>query len=103
MGSKGVIAAKATTEEKAYSNPKDSFSETGPALVSHAGRVWVAWAGSDRQLNVMSSSDGVSFDHKVVLDERSSAQPALAVHDDRLLIAWTGGGNRINVATLAFS
>ena len=50
----------------------------------------------------MSSADGVTFDHKVVLDEHTSAPPALAVHNGRLAIAWTGGGNKINVATLAF-
>ena len=50
----------------------------------------------------MSSPDGVSFDHKAVLNERSSAQPALGVHNGRLLIAWVGGGNKINIATLSF-
>ncbi len=63
--------------------------------------MWIAWSGSDRRLNVMSSPDGVAFDQKVVLDERSSVQPALAVHNDRLMIAWAGGGNKINIATLA--
>ncbi|HWC11819.1 MAG TPA: hypothetical protein VG455_11410 [Acidimicrobiales bacterium] len=93
---------KVTTEENVYLHSSGSFTETGPALVSHAGRVWVAWTGRDRRLNVMSSADGVSFDHKAVLDERSSAQPALAVHDGRVVIAWVGGGNKINVATLTF-
>jgi hypothetical protein len=99
---RGIIAAKVTTDESVYWTPKESASETGPALLSHGGRLWIAWAGTDRRLNVMSSPDGVSFDHKVVLDERTSAQPALAVHNGRLAVAWTGGGNRINVAVLAF-
>lgn len=101
MGSSGLIAGKATTDERTFSSPSSAINETGPALVSHGGRVWLAWTGGDRRLNVMSSTDGVSFDRKVVIDERSSAQPALAVHNGRLLIAWTGGGNKLNIATLA--
>jgi hypothetical protein len=62
----------------------------------------MSWAGADRRLKLMSSADGVTFDQRVVLNERTSAQRALAVHNGRLAIAWTGGGNRINVATLAF-
>lgn len=102
MPSRDIIVRKVTTEESSHWASSESSTETGPALVSHGGRLWVAWAGTDRRLNLMSSPDGFSFDHKVVLEERSSAQPALAVHNGRLVIAWTGGGNRINVATLAF-
>ena len=103
MGAKGLIAAKVTTEETVYWHSGDSPNGTGPALVSHGGRLWVAWTGSDRRLNVMSSRDGMTFHQRVVLDERSSVQPALAVHDDRLVMAWAGGGNRINLATLALA
>ena len=101
MVGKGLIAGKATTEATAFATSGDTMHQTGPALASHGGRVWVAWTGSDRRLNVMSSPDGAYFDQKLVLDERSLAPPALVVHNGRLLIAWTGGGNRINVATLA--
>ncbi len=101
MGTRGLVTTKAITEETVYWTSSESSRETAPALVSHAGRLWLAWTGTDRRLNVMSSPDGVSFGQKMVLDERSSTQPALAVHNGRLVIAWTGGGNRINVATLA--
>ncbi len=71
-------------------------------MVSHNGRVWMAWTGSDRRINLMSSVDGTTFDQKVVLDERTSAQPALVSHNGRLVLAWTGGGDKVNIATLAF-
>jgi hypothetical protein len=102
VASDGIITSKVTTKDSVYWNAKESPSGTGPALLSHGGRLWISWAGTDGRLNLMSSADGVTFDHKVVLDERTSAQPALAVHNGRLAIAWTGGGNKINVATLAF-
>jgi hypothetical protein len=98
--SKDVIATKVTTSEKAHSGSGDMFTFTSPALMSHGGRLWVAWTGTDRRLNIMSSADGSNFDRKFVLDERSSAQPALAVHNGRLVIGWTGGGKEVNVATL---
>lgn len=94
------MIAKVTTPEKAHASSSDSWSTTSPALVSHGGRLWVAWTGTDRRLNVMSSVDGTRFDHKIVLDERSLAQPTLAVHNGRLVIGWTGGRREINVATL---
>ncbi len=102
MAPQHLILAKATTDEKVLWHTSNTAHESGLAMVSHASRVWVAWTGTDRRLNVMSSPDGLSFDHKVTLDERSATQPALSVHNGRLLIAWTGSGNRINVPTLAF-
>jgi hypothetical protein len=99
--SSDIITSKVTTDDSVYSNPKESPSATAPTLISHGGRLWLAWTGTDRRVNLMSSSDGILFDHKVVLNERTSSQPALAVHNGRLVLAWSGGGDRINVATLA--
>ncbi len=92
---------KITLEDKAFWSGSESSTETGPALVSHGGRLWLAWTGTDRHINLASSQDGSTFDQKTVLNERSAAQPALAVHNGRLVVAWTGGGNKINVATVA--
>jgi hypothetical protein len=100
MSSNEIVATKSTTSERLYSNTGGSSSQTGPALVSHAGRLWLAWAGTDRRINIMSSADGVRFDQKFTLDERTGVQPSLAVHGGRLVVAWAGGGDRINVATL---
>jgi len=102
VASEGIITSKVTTKDNVYWNSKETGSVTGPAILSHGGRLWVAWTGTDRHLNLMSSPDGVTFDYKVVLDERSSGQPALGEHNGRLVIAWTGGGNKLNLATLAF-
>jgi hypothetical protein len=101
VAAKGIVVSKVTTKERVLSSMSGSSTETGSALVSHTGRLWVAWVGTDRRINLMSSADGVTFDQKVVLDERSSAQPALTVHGGRLVLSWTGGGNKINVATVA--
>ena len=101
MASQHLILAKVTTEEKVLWNATNTAHENGVALLSHAGRLWLAWTGTDRRLNVMSSPDGVTFDQKVTLDERSTTAPSLTVHNGRLVIGWTGGGSKINVATLA--
>lgn len=66
-------------------------SFTGPSLVDFNGRVYIAWAGvGNRQINVMSSADGINFENKVTLRETSGATPALTVFNNRLYLAWTG-------------
>lgn len=100
MASDPTFVTKATLDETVYVSGRDMRSESGPALASYNGRVWVAWTGADRRLNVMSSTDGVLFDNKLTLNERSSTQPSIAVHERSLMLAWTGGGGKLNVARL---
>ena len=49
----------------------------GPALTIFDGRLYIAWTGTNHQLNVESSSNGVNFGNKVTLPESSDAGPAL--------------------------
>lgn len=78
-------------------------STQGPSLVSHAGRLALAWKGAGNDnLNVMfSSNNGVSFGGKTTFHDASDQMPALAVHNGRLFIAWKGSGNEhLNVAEI---
>jgi hypothetical protein len=67
---------------------------TGPALTAGSGRLYLSWAGTDGAglLNVVSSSDGISWANKVTfVDETTSFSPALlGAEPGRLYIAWTG-------------
>jgi hypothetical protein len=58
-------------------------------------RGYVAWTGTDigHHLNVMSTTDAVTFANKVTLAETSPFGPALAFGDGRLFLAWAGSDN----------
>jgi hypothetical protein len=71
-------------------------SFVSPALALNFGKVYLAWTGTDNQLNVASSSDGRSFSSPSLLREYSNCAPAMVVNGP-LFIAWTGTDNRINV------
>ena len=69
------------------------LSDRSPALATFNGRLFIAWKGNGNfHLNVMSSHDGVTFDHatKITFDEFTPVGPALAAFDGRLFLAWTG-------------
>ena len=76
-------------------------SEQSPALVSHNGRLFLAWKGAGNDnLNLMFSEDnGASFIGKTTFNETSHHAPVLASHGGRLFLAWTGRGDgNLNVA-----
>jgi hypothetical protein len=85
-------------------------SEHGPALASHAGRLFLAWTGENNEkLNVApvgsvetpGTVGPLQLVGKVVHGDSSDAAPALTSHNGRLVLAWKGSGN--NQLNLAFS
>ena len=71
-------------------------SDFAPAMAYFNGKIYIAWTGTNGDLNVESSSNGRTFGNKVTLPETSNAGPALASFDGRLDIAWTGTDGRLN-------
>jgi hypothetical protein len=70
----------------------------GLGLTVFAGRLAMAWTGSDDKLNVMMSSDGVTWTQKRTFDAATSrVAPAVHVHDGRLYLAYTGTDERLNL------
>src|SRR5262249_43599585 len=72
-------------------------------LVSHGGRLVVAYTGTDGALNVFSSPDGdfhgdANQDDKHVLGQHTSFAPSIASFDARLFIGWTGDDAKLNWA-----
>lgn len=66
-------------------------SDCTPALANFKERLFIAWKGQgNHQLNVMSSSDGVSWKNKKTFDEYTFFEPALAVFRGKLYLGWTG-------------
>jgi hypothetical protein len=85
-------------------NTLGDTSEQGPALASHAGRLFLAWKGAGNDnLNLMFSDDnGRTFRGNRTFDDTSHHSPALASHHGRLFLAWTGRGDgKLNVAKVA--
>lgn len=82
----------------------------GPALAVFGGRLFLAWTGVDqqRQLNIISSPDGITFDvhrDKRILGQSSIAAPALIYADsdhannrDQMILAWTAPDGTIHLA-----
>lgn len=96
----------------------------GPSLAVYQDRLYLAWAGTDRHLNMVSSTDGgktldsstkwlgakdTSISHERIerdtenntsrITSSSYPGPVLAVYNDKLHIAWTGTDTRLNVMT----
>jgi hypothetical protein len=87
----GEWSQKSTLAERTNGNG-------GVGLTVFAGRLWMAWTGTDDKLNVMSSSDGTSWVDKQKLDvARSRVAPAILAHEGRLYIAYTGTDDRLNI------
>lgn len=75
-------------------------TEVAPALIAHAGRLFLAWKGAGNDaLNLSFSSDGATFGGKRTFAESSDRAPALASTPGGLMLAWKGSGNEnINAA-----
>ena len=78
----------------------DETSIDGPAIMTmYQPATALAWTGTDanHHLNVMTSSDGLHYGNKHILDETSSWRPAIAFIDSgrgapygTIVLAWTG-------------
>lgn len=81
----------------------DASSGNSPAIVSHEGKLFIAWTDSDNKLNLMfSENNGASFHGKKTFEDISPYAPALVSHGKHLFMAWTGEDDRPNVAKIAF-
>jgi hypothetical protein len=69
-----------------------------PALAEHAGRLIIAWTGEDggHHLNVMASSDGITWtDKRTLWTDFSNSGPSLVSYLGRLYLAYTGTDSHI--------
>ncbi len=76
-------------------------SQQGPAIAWLNDVFYIAWAGTNQNnnLNIMSSTDGISFENPTgPLQPRSTQSPALCACGDTLVIAWTGTDQHLNVS-----
>jgi hypothetical protein len=84
----------------------DERSDDAPAMVSHGGRLFIAWRGRpNEQINLLFSEDGgLSFRGKAVFGDTTTSTPTLATHEGRLFLAWKGSGNdQLNVAEVGLA
>lgn len=72
-------------------------SSHGPALAFYNNSLYLAWTGTDGQLNVISSSDGTTWTNQVTLGQHSNTAPALIASSNSLSLVWTGTDGKLNV------
>jgi hypothetical protein len=82
QGTDGEFGSQSTTPES---------STDGPALAFFNNRLYMAFAGTNKSIYVVSSyTDTIKFDKKTQLDETSTHTPALTVFNSELYLAFTG-------------
>jgi hypothetical protein len=86
------------------------FSTVSPAVAVFNRKLFVAWIGTNdrRQLNIMSSTDGLNFGNKFILGESSHFRPALTSaftgpdeSNGKLFRAWTGTEKTLQASSTA--
>jgi hypothetical protein len=85
------------------SSMDDSFSDiviTSPAIAAVTERLYLAWTGKDRRINLLAAT-AREYSAPAVHAQRSSCSPSVSVpgHGGPVL-AWTGKDRRINLLTL---
>ena len=64
----------------------------GVSMTAFNGQLYLAFNGTDRQINIESSPDGSTWTKQVVSNATSPYAPAITVHQGRLVVAYTGEG-----------
>jgi hypothetical protein len=76
-------------------------SGQAPAVCSHRDGTAVAWTGTDRHINVLTSAGDPGCPLLRLEQARSGSMPALCSHGGVLAVAWTGTDRHVNVLTNA--
>ena len=78
-----------------------TLAGSGPALVNWNGTLYIAWRGTDNQLNVGQYDDAhpTHLANKVTLSEHSLNAPSIAAWNNRLYLGWRGTDGRLNIIT----
>jgi hypothetical protein len=108
----GVFAGKRRLAERSYKRVTRSSSGTGspgtgssttetialpPSMAGFGERLYLAWRGSDRALNVLVAESG-ALSAPAGLGERSHESPSLASSGHgSLTLAWTGTDRHVNL------
>jgi len=73
----------------------------GPSLVTFYNNLYVAWLGTNHQLNVgrYNMANPSVLANKVTLRETSNNAPVLAAFNNRLFLGWRGTDGQLNLMT----
>lgn len=73
------------------------MSSLSPSLaLGPSNRMYLGWTGTDTHLNLLSTTNGASFDTKVTLGDTSNLAPTLAGTSSLLYFAWVGTDGHLN-------
>jgi hypothetical protein len=109
-----TLAHRRRLDDKAYRQTRDSSDSlrTVPlapalaavgdrltvALCGHRGEVVVAWAGSDRVVNLVRLTGSGPTAPVRLPEAKTVVRPELVVFRDELVLGWTGSDDRLNLA-----
>ncbi|HEX4334863.1 MAG TPA: hypothetical protein VH062_03055 [Polyangiaceae bacterium] len=68
-------------------------SDGAVSITTFKGKLYYAFDGTDRKINIESSSDGVNWSKETVNNATSPYAPALVAYKDRLVVSYTGEGD----------
>ncbi len=76
-------------------------SNSGPSGLFLKGTRYVAWQGTDKQVNVLKlAPDGGEIEK--VVGELTISDPSLFTDGSSLFVSWTGTDNQLNIADVQF-
>ncbi len=86
-----VEISKVTLGETSIDAP--AFFSTSGAFQGTPYSTVIAWTGTDQRLNVMTSTDGLHYGHKITLNEFAAVSPSVVqLSNGAVVLAWIGSG-----------
>jgi hypothetical protein len=76
-------------------------SNSGPSGLFFKGNRYLAWQGTDNEVNVLQLTSGGGEAGKVT-GELTISDPSLFTDGTNLFVAWTGTNNQLNIAQVQF-
>ena len=74
-------------------------SNVSPVFTMINDLLYLGWTGTDGQLNIISSSDGITWNNKGTLSQTSKVGPGLVTMGNTVYFAWTGTDGYLNVVS----
>jgi len=105
--SSSAISSSGTVKGFTPSERLPQTTIAAPALAFAFGKLFIAWVGTNwrNNINIMSTSDGITFSNVITLNEWSGVAPALSVlnpglSNEKLVVLWRGYDDARNLYML---
>jgi hypothetical protein len=79
----------------------NEYSDSGPSALFFNGRRYVAWRGTDNEVNVIRLAPDGGEEAKVT-GELTISDPSLYTDGNAVFVSWTGTNKQLNIADVQF-